>query len=720
MKTIVINTSKEAQNTKLDTLFKAPFDHNSLLWFESELNELGGSAKLITESLLKQTDTVDRDYQLIVLVDLDAFPRSEYKEVVEIYRDLLERYICATLIERLYSEMNLPPRGVSLYFVDSAKAELELDLSLLAKNEQEAKMLEAEKAQKAQKQTRAATKRKNGDLSDDWEPEATVSVTRAPDRKQRILMEIFSWSENITQADFTWNMKISRSGNECLDFSGIFKTTADAIRVSAPDADVLSLALQEVTAAMETSSLACVGQIPCNNLSFFLSRENEQSWIEGFFCLFANIFSCVQEKKLCSQIKVFDKDTIRDYLIAALKKYKHFSQEKNIDIRFEPIEQIFAKRKTVYANRKQAVKEKTDYKDKNAEEVAELIMNDRSGVTPSEQPSEGEKHLHKLRGQDRTFYEVVEEIFGNYDPDVIRAQNNRIVKSCLEGLWNWRDHQSTEDFRRLVDNLPVAPSEEKNSQHRQGLSYIREEYEADRDELIERVTDAENKLSTNKNILLETRDLVLLYSDWMRKGKRYLISVIGAVFTVLATAFPYFYTEYNAVPGKLGVWLKVGIFVGFCAFLYAVAASVYMAYIKKQKQKLIIKINELLDKSKEERKNSIASLYRYYTDTVIEAESQSLLWQEILRRDRENAKKGIKRNYHIKRLKTLIELIERFITMLKIDVRASLAGSGDEADYAKMGLRLDGEESYFHKDNRRVYCFLPENEVNPKGGNEEA
>ena len=125
-----------------------------------------------------------------------------------------------------------------------------------------------------------------------------------------------------------------------------------------------------------------------------------------------------------------------------------------------------------------------------------------------------------------------------------------------------------------------------------------------------------------------------------------------------------------------------------------------------------------MEKSKADRKQSIASLYRYYTDTVIEAESQSLLWQEILRRDRENAKKGIKRNYHIKRLRTLIELIERFITMLKLDVRDSVAGESDVKKYAQMGLRLDGEASYFHADNRRVYCFLPENENNTKGGEE--
>ena len=41
MKTIVINTSKEAKNTKLDILFKTPFDEGSLLWIDNRLSPPG-------------------------------------------------------------------------------------------------------------------------------------------------------------------------------------------------------------------------------------------------------------------------------------------------------------------------------------------------------------------------------------------------------------------------------------------------------------------------------------------------------------------------------------------------------------------------------------------------------------------------------------------------------------------------------------------------------
>ena len=44
MRTVVINTSKEAKKSKLNILFKAPFDQTSLLWIDRKLDALGECA----------------------------------------------------------------------------------------------------------------------------------------------------------------------------------------------------------------------------------------------------------------------------------------------------------------------------------------------------------------------------------------------------------------------------------------------------------------------------------------------------------------------------------------------------------------------------------------------------------------------------------------------------------------------------------------------------
>ena len=720
MKTVVINTSKEAKNTKLDVLFKAPFDQNSLLWIESELHALGETADLIRQSLIDDTDTVDRDYQLIVLVDLYALPRGNERQAVEIYQMLIEKYIRFSLVEMLYSGLNLAPRGVAMYFVDSSKRVRGLDMDSLVDN---IKVQEAQVASaNVQKEARLAGTGcdQEGNLSD--EPVATQKFSRKRNESERILMEIFAWTEETKSSDFSWKMKTSLAGDESIDFTEIFKDTSSSIAKSHVTADVLTIALQEVLAPLEDSRFSGVGKFPVYKLVCLVKRDNEQSKIEDFFCVFANIFSCIQENRLIPELIRFEKDQIKMLLLSALKKYQYFSREENIYVKFEPVAKIFELRKTICERRKKEARNQSEFKNMSDEQVAELVMSENG-------PMREKAPERKLRGLDRTFHGIAEDIFDNYDPDVIRAQNNRIVKSCLEGLWGWRDEQTSEFFKKIVsDALKEAnrmPGSEENELKRDTIAFIEEEYEACRDELINEVTDAEHKLASNKNILLETKDLVLQYGDWMRKGKWYWISLIGAIFTVAATIFPFFYTEYLAGTSEDSFRINMLLIIGFCAFLYALAASVYIVYINRKKITLIDQLRTLHEKSQEERKASIIALYHYYNDTVVDSESHYLLWREILRRDRENAKKGIKRNYHIKRLKNMIEQVNRFITMLKIDTSNTAAIDHKVLEsFKKEKLQLNGEESYYTEENQRVYSFLPDNfvstEPGKKGGTEEA
>ncbi len=716
MRTVVINTSKEAKKSKLDILFKAPFDQTSLLWIDCKLDELGECAGQIRQSLIENTDTVDRDYQLIVLVDLYPLPLGNDKKAVKVYEQLIERYIRFSLLENLYSSLNLSPRGVAMYFVDSAKALRGLPLDTLVDNIKEQERLAAAAEAEREQRRKQAQQDLGGDIEDTaFEQKKKI---RHRTEEQCKLMEIFGWKEDMRSKDFNWKMKISVTGDSAIDFSEVFKDTSYSIAKSHETAEVLEIALDEVLAPIEDSNLQGVGRFPVRKVIYYVERENEQSKLEGFFCVFAGIFTCVQEKLLLTRPVILKEEQIRQMLISALKKYRHFSLEENIFVQFEPIEKIFKQRNSICEKRKNEIKNRSEFKGKTDEEVADMVMSEQT-LASSDRKSQ------KLQGLDQEFHKIAEDIFRHYDDEVIRKQNNRIVKSCLEGLWTWRDDQTSESFKAIVDTAIETSGSGADSQNRNpkrdNIEFIEEEYEAKRDDLINKVTDAEHKLASNTNILLETKDLVLKYSDWMRKGKWYWISTVGALFTLLATVFPFFYTEISSGAAGLGFRLNALMVLATCAFLYAVASSVYMAYIGRKKRELICQLEEKRNESLQNRRDSIIALYHYYSDTVVEAESHYLLWREILRRDRENAKKGVKRNYHINRLKGLSGLVERFGTMLKIDTDSEgKADPDDLKNYQDKRLRLNGEEPFYEQENQRVYRFLPEDladsQNNEKGG----
>ncbi len=715
MRTIVINTSKEAINTKLDVLFKAPFDQSSLLWYKSELVKIGEVAESIKQTIINDNDTVDRDYNLIVLVDLYAFPRGNEQNATRLYKALLTRHIGATLLKRLKDEFSLLPLGTSVYFADSVQKVSDWNIEKLADEnpiEQQKKineaLLEEEKLRKSVS--------KSGDLSD----EAPVKTKKAASRsiEQRLIMELFSWTEEIDKESFTWGLRSSVGSDESIDLSVVFDGTASDIKKSHKSAKVLELALEAVEDVIAAESgewdsaasitLPFLNGYRMNSITVSFERDNEQTLIEGFFNVFANIFTCVQTKRLSAKVEIYSMEKIKEMLLYALKKYKYFSDEANITVEFEPIARIFDIRESIFKARRDTAHHNNKYKDKTPLEVADEIM----AETVAEKKAAVTAKMH---GIDREFHALVEDIFNNYDSELIKEQNSRIVKDCLTGLWSWRDKQSCDDFKYTVDNeLKKALSKETGSENktnvRETVAFIEEQYEKEYTELVNDVTEAEHRLSANKNILLEAKDLVLKYGDLMRKGKWYLISFIGALIAIAVSILPYIYVEYYSGNENLVFNIMYLLFTAGFACLYGISAAVYTAKINIKKRKLKDQLEELKLKSESERRESIAALYKYYSETVIETESHCLLWREIIRRDRKNSKKGIKRNNHIKHLEFLIGAVQRFMTMLKFDYRdeACKITDADIKKFEKEGLFLNGEESFHSQNNQRVYSVLSE------------
>ena len=716
MRTIVINTSKEAQNTKLASLFSTPFDRSSLIWLESNLPDLGGNAQVIRQNLLEHADTVDRDYQLIVLVDLYPFPCGNYRDAIEMYKKLLSRYVTGGLISILETRLSLAPRGVSIYFVDSAKSELGLELPSMPQNPvvEAEQRKEKEKEEEERAAARVGKKDKDGNLSDEGclAPEGKKKDPLSPDDK--LLIKLFGWELAEKTPQFSWKLKASVLADEYLDFTEIFKETSSAIAASHETADKLGIALREVLQSLNMPTETGDNRIPVHILTCKVNRDNQQSKLEGFFRVFANIFTCVQENCLYDTQTEFDSEQIKGLLLTALKKYCYFSREENIDVTFEPLVALFDIREKIYERMIEEAAEISEYKGKTKEEVAERVMKDTTGKASSGQqtPEEEQPIPSKLTGIDRQFYELAEEIFRNYDADTIRQQNNTIIKKCLKGLWNWRSRRTSIDFQAMAQNAEKTVSSSKTegqsaSSQRDDLETIREDYEKARDEMIDQVTEAEHKLAGNQDILLETRDLVLQYSHWMRKGRIYMISVLGAIFTVIASVWPFFYTQWCLGGSGILLLINGALGLGAAAFLYAIAASTYVSYIHRKKMVLLGEIGGLKDQSEKERLESLEALYLYYSRTLVKAETLCLLWREIQRRDQQNAQESIQRNYHINYLKKRADDVKGFITMMKLDTKSS-GDTAKEKDYDPQGLRLNAKGSCYDQDNRCVYSILPD------------
>lgn len=742
MRTIVINTSKEAINTKLDVLFKAPFDQSNLLWYDSNLTNLDAVAQKIKQTLINDADTVDRDYNMIVLVDLYDFPHGNEMDTTKLYKALLIRYIGVMLVNKLHSEFNLTPMGVSVYFVDSAKYQNYFSLETLTSNPLEQERI-ANEALSGKENLQIETNA-GGDLVDNVPMVKKKShVDRS--REERLIMELFSWTEETNQDAFQWMLKASISEEIYLDFSKTFEEAAVSIQNSHKSAKVLEIALESVVAILSDIEEGNWNEIAVARLPVITSkdysiysltcackRDNEQSLVESYFSVFANIFSCVQSGQLHKTLTLYEKDSIKQLLIDALKKYQYFSDEKNIDVDFEAIGPIFELRERVYKSRRENAQKQNAYKDKTAEEVADIIMQTTNTNDSTNEVVSGGAKLH---GLDRAFYTLVDEVFANYDPEKVKKQNDTIVKSCLKGLWNWRDEQTSEAFKKEVElvltnagkNGEKAGTQTASEASRADIAFIKEEYEREYTELINAVTEAEHKLVENQNILLETKDLILKYGDLMRKGKWYLISFIGAIIAVITSVFPYIYMQSYSTNETVIHRVLYGLFIVGFVLLYSVASGIYIGKINKKKRLLKEELEQLKVKSEEERRASIAALYTYYTQTIIDTESHCLLWRELLRRDRENSKKGIKRNNHKKRLEMLAGAVKRFMTMLKFSVEdeACENTAADEKKYEELGLRLNSDASFYSADNQKVYSILlekslPEKSETKKEGGEEA
>lgn len=725
MKTIVINTSKAVENTHLNVLFKTPFDESSLIWFDKNLNELHQTACDIKNSLINDTDKIDRDYNLIVLVDLFGFAYSKEQAAANLYKALITEYVAVTLVSKLANNFALIPEESAVYFLDSAKNENEFDPNTLTYSNP----TEQNQDEQSRLHEIVFTDTPEDDTSElvdnlRYQAPKTTSFTNT----QKLIMKLFGWNEQLTAEQIEWKLKSAAAESEYLaDLSEVFSASKESIRKAGSTANALLTALMDVenklseTKANGWDAAVFESLVPqvlkpnykIKSLTCRFCRDNEQSLIESLFGLFSNVFTCVQNAAISDTVKEYDAKCIEKLLSSALKKYRYFSDEKHMTVEFDPISQLFKKREKIFSKWKNLYESETNYSSpfhgKSAKDIPSFIRNackDKKG------PNSMRDEAEKMTGFDRSFHTLVADIYDNYDEQLIHAENEYLLQTLLKDFWNWRDTQTNNSFRKIVkDELSeIKQSEETLRDFDTDSSFIIEELESEYVTILNDITDAAHQMTTNKNILLETKNVMIRYMDLMNKGKRWLISLVGAVIAVAASVLPYIAILSSSNNENIIHRILYIVFTAGFAALYGLASYVYIHKINSKKKLLIEELTALKEKSEKNRCERIAALYEFYTTSVQKAENHYLLSRELSRIEHENSKKSIQRNTHKNQLKKMEERVRRYMTLLKMvtenDKEDKYALTPEDEKQFDSELRLTVTEPFHSPENFKVYSIL--------------
>ncbi|MBR5459735.1 MAG: hypothetical protein IKV53_02620 [Clostridia bacterium] len=732
MRTIIINTTKEANDTGLDFLFKAPFDSKSLLWIDTALEGIKDSAEFIRETVFTQASLVDRDYKLIVLVNLCSFPRGDEEVAASIYKALLTKYISHELIERL-AALSLVPESISLCYLEP--------------------------------EFKKTSSEGYGERNEDGRLESV---------EKRTLISLFGWDDTMTRDGIRWRLETSFDGS-FIDMRDTFAVYDEQVKNSRADSKLTAtdLIIDFVNSAVgnrenwggcrdiKLDAFANGQSLDAKFISFKLRTDNEQEYIEGFFSVFASVFKCVEEASTLCGIEALEHDSIEWLLKRARAKYKHYSEEENIELETEDVRLIvegreeLKKRFVDNAERLYGLKDingkdtsdkirnkvasilgikgdgkdksigidftsfKTAFDSKNHKGNATALIEDYRYKIDNDRESgdrEGlqDKHLRKQRissSLDKGFRTLVEAIYENYDADRIKAQNKKLIDNCYRSFWDSRDKQSRETLIEYINELKshgdlTASTEEQVKRELNGvkngdLHFYSADMKDDYNKLVEEITDVEHKICKNRDVLLETRSLALRYDDIKRRGRLGTLAVVGGFIAIATAILPYILIQGQSINSNIVHLVLYILFTAGFAALYLIASIIFLNGIIKKKRMLLNEASDLFAQSVWDRWESAVAFYTFYAKTTVEAEAHKLIWAEVEARVEKNRRYCAERNNHKIRLGHMIGLVDRFITRLKYSTDD---GAGE---YSFEGCdKLKGHEAYYTEHNRRIYSIL--------------
>lgn len=652
MKTIVINTSKALEQTKLDILFKAPFDSGELIWYNVKLHEISTMPQEIYYHINKE-DIHVFGYNLYVIVDLHGFPKSGVTPYEKFCGAFVHKYVEAELLTALKEKYHLPPEKLTLCFANTSTVKEGLS---------------------QEERGRVASGERNNRVED------------------RVFEALFGWNSNIESFDsIGWKMKYSESEDAYLDFSEVFKDIRTS-QITLNEGEETEKIQYYERLKIEVNQLIARGlrafdgenthdaeDESYKTVRFVVERSNETEVLTGFFNLLANIVLWTYSAADIGTVKLYSVGEIKDMLSKCAKKYSFYSDDRNMSVKYLPLDVII--------NKKEAISDAWTEKWKGTNTKASAGATANADNTVVGKIQDG--------SLDKRFGDLLKEIINNYASGLIKGENEEITTSLIKKVKEMRLKHNEKDFVGVVDGL--CTEENKASRDILMPSALDKEY----DLIVEEITKAEIDFFGNDDILQETMEKEAEYNNLKRKGKWSLISLIGGIVSVFAAIYPYVEIRSNVNLYSHVNWLFILPFVGAVAGIYVLAATIYFGYILSQKAAVIKTLQQKKTDSESARKQSIEAFTAFCNEILPKAEAITLMRRELKRRDEENNKIAIKFSAHKAKFNELYNLVQGYKTKLRMPEQQN-ERSCDACEFPALAVNKD----YYCEENQLAYSVL--------------
>ena len=706
MRTVVINTSKAEQNMRFDILFQMPFGADRLFWINEELQNLGGCVKTIADRVLKDAHFVNREMNVIVIVDKLAFPYGRYEAISEMYNKLLRLYVRSTLLQPL-AKISLQPKESCLVTVEYAtNPDLPIDFfeKMYDNADEQARAKEEARRKKAEKQYD-----ENGEAlpdrhtyDDDRPPysDKTAGDGNIDQLQKQILMKLFGWQTGMHGDELKWDVVIDVAQGTIINFETVFPDIVKTCRLSG-DRDLLDLTIKNLIEALVKAE----GEKNPVHYEIKCPFDSERDISFAYFQSLVHVYNCIEQGTLNVPAVNISEEKLKTLFEQAYAKYNYYADENHIPLTLEKLE----------GPRDAEVLEKfadlTITLPEDASVTDPLI---RRAFSPEPLRDAADERLTK-GSLDERFTNCAKAIAEDYAREHIEAQNTEVLMICMNQYLAWRDEKTAEGLKAALDEANKRKDDDP-ALKQDGIADItgrfeilEKKYEEMRKEDIENIVSVANEPADYENVCHRTNVLCTEYDHLCKQAKRYKLAMFGGAACVAVLFLAYLI--YEGVSGWKGLArlpLYLGTLAAFAA-AYLCAMGWYIHKIRAKKTDLFIQLKELKELGEKRRLESLVRLKNYYETVMTRAETHSLWWVVVQERYRRNFRLGTLKSDHVKLFGDLRKATLGFATKMKVYIDRNAAVKEKWTDF-------DVEKSYYDDPNVKYYAFfeIPEKKEDPQ------
>ena len=660
MRTIIINTL--GSELRHEPLFYLPFQESQLLWLDESINGIHTCPEQIAAYQADQLKI--QDYHLVVLVSTADYPDAQFDRICSLYKKLLFAHINESILLPLAQTWQIPPAAVSVVYVlkelsdgeggmavgkeydaifgfDALQAPVQ-SLRIVPTNGGEPLVMDRMFADAMSDYTNALAFQ--ADAIAQFDPEHALSTLREGITEKVTLLQQCAY----TLPGHTEKLQLSV---EKLDY---FPLTSRW--------DLLSLDLQI-------------------NLSEHLAQQ------------------CRDTGSLSLRLTPHDERTLRKRVSLARERVQYLREK--------------APRETFYPLKNQP--RVSNIGSLSAQIWADLLAQKGTlpGVTEAHALSENtdeeavpllKKPYHAwllIGAEKKQFEQLCQTLENEYNADAAEAQQATIFDTCAKVFTSWR--------KKALSMKPALPESDSESEipmfdatkAKADLAAAQQEFGKICAEQLDDYLDVRKEAEELK---ARFRKVYRLWpGDGCSATKHFWIySIILAVAFLLQMMLPYLGLTMGTEGFAVSRYVHFGLSLGLFAGLYLAGLLLWMGALCRQLHALTVQMHELLLRSSQRRRDSIAAVVDAYGRVLPNCTIHYEQLKELEYIHRTNLTRKDRYNTHIDILDKAEAALNKLHTQLRIPEDPVLM------DRPAAGAGIDYQKSPSHPDNVSFYVLLSE------------